>query len=105
MFFYYLYLMRLTKDQRQNIIRTAEKIYGSDVKVFLFGSRTKDGEKGGDIDLMIRTDRKKRTLKNKIMFLISLKKEIGDQKVDVIYERRGKGSFSEKIVNKDRIAL
>jgi len=97
--------MRLTEEQINAIIQTAEEIYGRGVKVFLFGSRTKDGEKGGDIDLIIQADEKKMTLKNKLSFLVLLKKDIGDQKVDVVYERKGRRSGVGKITEKESIAL
>lgn len=43
--------MRLNLKDIQSIIRIAKEIYGEDVSVYLFGSRTDDTKRGGDIDL------------------------------------------------------
>ena len=47
--------MRLNSKEIQSIVRIAKEIYGEDVSVYLFGSRTDDTKRGGDIDLFIRT--------------------------------------------------
>ncbi len=75
--------MRLTKDEKTVIQKVAEDIFGN-AEVYLFGSRVDDSKKGGDIDLYIIPEQNGDLLKKKIQFLISLKKKIGDQKIDVI---------------------
>lgn len=47
--------MRLTTKQTAIIKQTTTKIVGENTQVFLFGSRTDDTKKGGDIDLLIET--------------------------------------------------
>ena len=47
--------MRLSKREIEAILQVAEDIYGTDVKVYLFGSRVDDSRRGGDIDLLVRT--------------------------------------------------
>ncbi len=47
--------MRLTQEEIDTIVRIAREIYGWEVKVFLFGSRTDDSKRGGDIDLLVRS--------------------------------------------------
>ena len=55
--------MRLQKKEIQTILQVAKSIYGERVKVYLFGSRLDNTKRGGDIDLLIRTDEaKKRSL-------------------------------------------
>lgn len=97
--------MRLSEEQIKAIVHTARGVYGQGVEVFLFGSRTKNTEKGGDIDLMIQAEKTKMTLKNKISFLVSLKKKIGEQKVDVVYDQKGKSTSFMIDIKKERIAL
>ena len=46
--------MRLTKKEIETIVRIAREIYGWNVEVYLFGSRTDDIKRGGDIDLLVR---------------------------------------------------
>ena len=48
--------MRLTLNYRDIIVTTAKQMLGDDAMVWLFGSRTDDTQKGGDIDLYIETN-------------------------------------------------
>lgn len=75
--------MRLTDFEKVTIKETAKDIFGSDAKIFLFGSRTDDSIKGGDIDLFIETS-KNSSLQDKISFIVKLKLKLGDQKIDVV---------------------
>ena len=49
--------MRLTHAQREQIMRAIHERIGGDAEVWLYGSRADDGERGGDVDLLIRTGR------------------------------------------------
>ena len=48
--------MRLTEFEINVIKQSARDIFGSDVQVFLFGSRVDDTKKCGDIDLYIKAN-------------------------------------------------
>jgi predicted nucleotidyltransferase len=79
--------MRLTQNEIQSIKQLAQKHFGNDTKVFLFGSRTDDKKKGGDIDLFIKTtERNVNQYQQKIRFLVDLELSIGEQKIDVILD-------------------
>jgi len=79
--------MRISSYEQKIIKNLAEKIFGTDTHVFLFGSRTLDDKKGGDIDLLITNENKENlTTRLKITFLAELKSLIGDQKIDVILD-------------------
>jgi predicted nucleotidyltransferase len=52
--------------------------------VYLFGSRTDDSKKGGDIDLYIILQDTENVAEKKIDFLVKLKKIIGEQKIDIV---------------------
>jgi predicted nucleotidyltransferase len=78
--------VRLSPQTVHTITTTARAIYGPEVQVYLFGSRTNNNAKGGDIDLLItHTDPARLTYENKITFLARLKMAIGDQKIDLLY--------------------
>lgn len=47
--------MRLTNDQVHTILATVGEQAGRDARVVLFGSRTDDTRRGGDIDLLIES--------------------------------------------------
>ncbi len=77
--------MRLRTTEIENILLAARSIYGCGVKVYLFGSRTDDTKRGGDIDLLIRTDEKeKKGVLARVRLIAKLKQLLGDQKIDVI---------------------
>lgn len=79
--------MRLTTKEISTIKELVSKVYGTEAKVFLFGSRTNNALRGGDIDLLIHSELKEKlNLENKIQFLAQLKQHIGDQKIDVVYD-------------------
>lgn len=77
--------MRLTDDQIQAIKQTAHVVLGDDARVILFGSRTDDAKKGGDIDLLFETDQAVDNRATTIGALYaSLIRKLGDRKIDVI---------------------
>lgn len=80
--------MRLTNEQVLIISCTARSIFGESVQVLLFGSRIHDERKGGDIDLLVQSaDEKVLNISNKIDFIVELKRQLGDQKIDVVLSR------------------
>lgn len=78
--------MRLSKEQILTIKKIFKNRFSDGDSLWLFGSRTDDTKKGGDIDLYIETYQidTTKTLEKKIDFLCDLKKNLGDQKIDVI---------------------
>jgi len=49
--------MRLSPAQREQIIRIIRKSVGDDATVWLYGSRTRDDGRGGDVDLLVQSSR------------------------------------------------
>lgn len=81
--------MRIKSEDIKAIKDVAKTIFGESAKIWLFGSRTNEQKKGGDIDLLIHYDKAssgKEKYHLKIMFLVQLKKIIGDQKIDVLID-------------------
>lgn len=75
--------MRLTPEEIENI---KESVYSSDpdAKVFLFGSRTDDTLKGGDIDILIESKIIAKAEIRKIRW--SFFKKFGEQKMDIVVD-------------------
>ncbi|MGM0377483.1 MAG: nucleotidyltransferase domain-containing protein [Bacteroidota bacterium] len=94
--------MRLSKLQIDIINNLARKYFGQETTVYLFGSRTDDRKKGGDIDLLIKNnDETTLILETKIHFLAELKTKIGDRKIDVVFDNsntRQKKNFYRSVI-------
>ena len=76
--------MRLSDKERSTIKEAVAEIDPL-AKIFLFGSRTDDSKKGGDIDLLIMSDILGRAEKRKIRF--KLCDTLGEQKIDLLVAR------------------
>jgi uncharacterized protein len=97
--------MRLSDFQIEAIKRLAKNHFGQDASVFLFGSRTDDLKKGGDIDLFVQKGNEAAlTVEAKIHFLTELKKQIGDRKIDVVFDdvitRQKKNFYNSVMLHK-----
>ena len=81
--------MRLSDREISIIKQLAREVFGKDTNVYLFGSRTADHLRGGDIDLLVSgNDQEKLTFRAKQRFLAELKARIGDQKIDVVLDTK-----------------
>lgn len=96
--------MRLTKHEIEQIIRVAKEIYGESVRVYLFGSRTDDTKRGGDIDLLVRTSSEKKGVLARIRMIARLKYVLGDQKIDVIGDHEDSWIVNEVLATGIRLA-
>ena len=78
--------MRLTKQEQQHIVAAIKPYITQPAELRLFGSRTDESLKGGDIDLLlIVTEKEKQQLfGKKIDILFDIKTLIGEQKIDLV---------------------
>jgi len=77
--------MRLTPEARDTIRQTTKSVFGQQARVSLFGSRTDDRLKGGDIDLLIELPRPASDKQQKILTLVArLQRTLGERSIDVI---------------------
>jgi len=78
--------MRLTNEQRTAICESFEKLFFEGDSLWLFGSRTDDSLRGGDIDLYIETNQENATLVYDRRFKLSsdIQRKIGEQKIDIV---------------------
>lgn len=81
--------MRVKRKQIEFLKREIEKVIPGS-KIFLFGSRVDDNQKGGDLDLLILS-KKKIPFKTTRRIKISFYREFGYQKLDLVNFR-----FDEK---------
>ena len=78
--------IRLTEKEILVIKNSFKNHFEKSDKLWLFGSRVDVNKKGGDIDLYIETNITdlKKLANIKIKFLVDIKIQIGEQKIDVI---------------------
>ena len=85
-----MFKMRLTPFERLAIRESARRHFGEECAAYLFGSRTRDDLRGGDIDLLIETESNEPVeYSKKLAFRSHLKSRIGDQKIDVLFTQPG----------------
>jgi len=73
--------MRLSSDEKSAIIQAVERL-DPGAGIYLFGSRVDDTKKGGDIDILIFSDRL--TFEDKLEIKAYLFERIEEQKIDLI---------------------
>lgn len=77
--------MRLTSNETNAIRQTVAARFGDSARVLLFGSRTNDTAKGGDIDLLVElSSTPSHPLRECVALETELQIALDDQKVDVI---------------------
>ncbi len=89
--------MRLNKKYI-DIIKTTISDKIENANIFLFGSRTDDSKKGGDIDLFVQTSQNI-TLKEELALLAKLEMNGINRKIDLIIDtpQKNKQVFFQKI--------
>ena len=79
--------MRLSNEEIKHIKEQTKAIFGPEANVYLFGSRTDDHKKGGDIDLLIEPG----NLYDETLQVVRLKTKLhvclGLQQIDVVVAR------------------
>ena len=86
--------MRLTPEQAAIIREAAAEAFGSDARVWLFGSRVDDAKRGGDIDLLVQTTQTQpdALASASIAMLARLYRALGEQKIDVVLDAPAHGA-------------
>ena len=81
--------MRLSQDEHAAITEAVHSVFGENAEVRLFGSRTQDSRRGGDIDLYIEVEPDRYSYERELDLHTELWKRIGEQKVDILVHKRG----------------
>ena len=88
--------MRLSKKEKKTILEIIRQS-DPDAHIRLFGSRTDDKSRGGDIDLLIIS--KKLKYRDKLIVRYRLKEKLGDRKIDLIITPKPDTSFEKHAMN------
>lgn len=97
--------MRIKKKDIEFIKEIALECFGANAKVYLFGSRIDDKQKGGDVDLYIETDMKNDVFKQKLKMLGMLHKVLGEQKIDIVINNFINDKFIYQVAKNEGIPL
>ena len=92
--------VRLSAEVIKVIKEKAREIFGQDVRVILFGSRVERERNGGDIDLYIMVTNKNDLFDKELTFLADVKREIGNQKIDVVFNKNKKRVVEREALKK-----
>ncbi len=76
--------MRINNEERTAIKNVLHKYFGTQSRIILFGSRTDDQARGGDIDVLVDTDQATDVFTRKLLALSELQIALGDQKIDLL---------------------
>lgn len=82
---------RITEKEKEAIL-TSILIIDPNANVWLFGSRADDSKRGGDIDILIESQRI--GFKEKQQIRLRIQDLIGDQKIDLLIVNNVKNSTS-----------
>jgi len=89
--------MRLTNSEI-SVIKSSINSFDEQAKIYLFGSRLDDKLKGGDIDLLVLSEK----ILQKDSYLLKAKifKIIEEQKIDIVIKRKPDDAFTQYIFKK-----
>jgi predicted nucleotidyltransferase len=90
--------MRLQKSEISNL-KNSIFLFDKKAKIYLFGSRTDDEKRGGDIDILVISDILNE--KNRRKIRRNFFDEFGEQKLDILIENQKKiSAFAQEILEK-----
>ena len=84
--------MRITEDEK-NVIIDAVKNADAGARLWLFGSRTDDDKKGGDIDIAVLSEKVNNDAMQKIQVRRYIYDRIGERKIDIVTSSNGGEAF------------
>ena len=100
--------MRLSPSEIRALVDVmATFVGGLEAELYLFGSRTNDKLKGGDIDLLLLVpsiDERKLNSRRHVI-LAQLKKHLGDRKIDLTISAKEKASSEPFLIEALRSAV
>ena len=94
--------MRISDLEKETIVN-AIMAYDPEAKIWLFGSRADNSQKGGDIDIGILS--KKIDAMQKLEIKINVCEKIGEQKIDLYISKTGNTAFFKHAIIEQGIVL
>ena len=94
--------VRLTSEEISYIKKTIKK-HDPDAKIILFGSRTDLNKKGGDIDLIVISDKISSEIRRKIRTELLL--TLGERKIDLIITDNPEKNIFTKVMVENGVEL
>jgi len=77
--------MRLNDFEVRTIKQAIQRRFGPASRVLLFGSRTNDDRRGGDIDLLVETgEAEKDAFQHKLEAITDMQLALGERKIDLV---------------------
>ena len=73
------------------VIRETVLGFDREAQIYLFGSRADDRSRGGDIDLLIASDRL--TARDRRKIRLELYDRLGEQKIDIVLAQNASAAF------------
>ena len=93
--------MRLSDEEISAIKMAVQENFGPEAKVYLFGSRTDDRARGGDIDLYVESELEGEELvKAKLRAMSQIQLRIGERKIDVVVSSPTAENEARSVVQK-----
>jgi len=89
--------MRISEREKQVLIKAVQK-FDCSAPIWLFGSRTDNSKRGGDIDIAVLSD--KIHIKEKMQVKRAIYNELGEQKIDLVISADGKEPFFRLVAEK-----
>ncbi|HHH19289.1 MAG TPA: nucleotidyltransferase domain-containing protein [Campylobacterales bacterium] len=94
--------MRLSKDEIE-VLKASLKKLSTEARLYLFGSRADDSKRGGDIDLLVLSEKlKPKDLRN---LRLDFFKNFGEQKMDILLDDGKLSTPFSQIAFKGAVAL
>ena len=87
--------MRLTAIEKTAIIEAVTRV-DLEARIYLFGSRTDDNKKGGDLDILIYS--KDITFGDKLKIKAAIFEKIDEQKIDLVITEDEKDPFVKMVL-------
>ena len=84
----------------QIIKNAVHRHFGMNSAVFLFGSRTDDDKRGGDVDLLIESElNDEDAFRARIEVMTDIQLRMGDQKIDIVVTKPGEKDERAVVIN------